>query len=53
MINDFILLVVFIIISAFSSGSEIAFMSISEMRIDYLIKKGNEKALILKHAFRL
>jgi putative hemolysin len=45
---DIILLIILILLSGFFSGSEIAFMSLSRIRINYLVSTNVKNASILK-----
>jgi putative hemolysin len=45
---DIILLIVLIMLSGFFSGAEIAFMSLSRIKINYLVNLGKKNAKILK-----
>ncbi|MEM4756228.1 MAG: hemolysin family protein [Candidatus Woesearchaeota archaeon] len=48
MMIELILLVIFVLLSGFFSGSEIAIMSVRESRIAYLVKKGVSNAFLLQ-----
>ena len=45
---DIILLIVLILLSGFFSGAEIAFMSLSRIRVNYLVESGKKNSKILK-----
>ena len=45
-------LIVFLILSAFYSGSETALVSLDKIRIDRLAEEGNKRAQIIKHLLK-
>ena len=45
-------LIVFLILSAFYSGSETALVSLDKVRMDRLAEEGNKRAHIIKHLLK-